>query len=423
MLKQVEPDVNVVVDPEIFNEVYLPLLEDMTPLQILFGGSSSGKSVFEAQRCVLDLMAGGRNYLVCREVAATIATSVRNEVIKVINSMGVRELFTIPKSDFTITCINGYQILFAGLDDVEKLKSITPAIGVLTDIWIEEATETTRDNIKLLEKRLRGGDDSTAKRITLTFNPVLQTSWIYSEYFKTINWMNDQKQVRLPGLSITKTTYRDNRFLTQQDIDRLENETDKYYYDVYTNGSWGMLGSIIFTNWKVQDLSSMLDQFTTHKNGGDFGFGGAPAAVSISHYDSNHKIIYIYDELYEKGWTNDVLADRTVKKIANQPIVWDSAEPKSIAELRNHGVNALHAKKGPDSVNFGIGWLKQQSIVIDSKCVNHRNEFASYKWKEDRKTGETLDEPVDRDNHLIDALRYAYEDLMMVRGKARSYEG
>lgn len=422
MIQDREPDLVVEFDANIFNDVYIPLLEDYTPTQILFGGSSSGKSIFYAQRCIYDILQGRRNYLIVRKVADTLNKSVRTEIIKAIKSMGLESEFKILKAEFTITCSNGYQIMFAGLDDVEKLKSITPMLGVITDIGVEEATETERDDIKQLEKRLRGGDENTPKRLVLLFNPILQTHWIYQDYFKTIGWQDNQKEIRLPHLSITKTIYKDNRFLTQQDISRLENETDKYYHSVYTLGEWGVLGNVIFTNWSVRDLSGIKDQFTVHKNGGDFGFGGAPAAISISHYDINHKTIYIYDELYEKGYTNDVLADRTIKKIGTQPIVWDSAEPKSIAELKNYGVNALHAKKGQDSVNFGIGWLQQQQIIIDSKCVNHRNEFSSYKWKEDRKTGEKLDEPVDRDNHLIDALRYAYEDLMIPRGQARSYE-
>lgn len=417
-----QADLTVEFDEDIFNDSYIELLEDYTPTQILFGGSSSGKSFFYSQRVVFDILQGGRNYLIVRKVADTIGKSVRNEIIKAIKFFGLEKEFTIPKSDFTITCSNGYQILFAGLDDVEKLKSITPALGVITDIWVEEATECERDDIKQLEKRLRGGDEDTPKRISLSFNPILQHHWIYQDYFKTIAWKDEQVRYTSPTLSIKKTTYKDNSFLTQQDIARLENETDAYYYNVYTLGNWGILGNIIYTNWSVEDLLYMSDQFVNTRNGGDFGFGGSPAAVSVSHYDANRKTIYIYDELYERGLTNDILADRTKGLIGKRPITWDSAEPKSIAELKTYGVTALHAKKGQDSVVHGIQWLQQQKIVVDIKCINHRNELSSYKWKEDRRTGDRLEEPVDRDNHLLDALRYAYEEDMVVRGKARSYE-
>lgn len=129
------------VSSKIFNKVYIPYLKDNTPTQIFYGGSSSGKSVFLAQRTVLDLMKGGRNYLVVRNVAKTIRGSVYNEIVKAISDMKLDSFFNVLKSELTITCINGYQILFCGLDDPEKIKSITPAKGVITDIWVEEATE------------------------------------------------------------------------------------------------------------------------------------------------------------------------------------------------------------------------------------------------------------------------------------------
>lgn len=427
-----DPDLTVEIDVDIFNDVYIPLLDDMAPIQILFGGSSSGKSVFKAQQVVIDILGGGRNYLVVRKVADTLNKSVRTEIIKAIKGMGLESEFTIPKSDFTITCSNGYQILFSGLDDVEKLKSITPALGVITDVWIEEATETIRDDIKQLDKRLRGGEEDTPKRMCLTFNPILQNHWIYQDYFRTIGWKDDQTQVRLPNLSITKTTYKDNKFLTRQDRQKLENETDAYYFNVYTLGNWGILGNVIFQNWSVQDLSGMQHLFTTHRHGGDFGFGGNPAAVSVGHYDENHKTIYCYKEIYKHGLTNDVLAEKVKGLIpvldpsglviGTQPITWDSAEPKSIAELKLYGVNALHAKKGPDSILHGIQWLKQQTLIFDTSCVHHRDEFSMLKWKEDRKTGQVLDEPVGED-HLVDARRYGSEQDMIPRAKARQYEG
>lgn len=427
-----QPDLTVEIDIDIFNDVYVPLLTDMTPLQILFGGSSSGKSVFKSQQVVIDILQGGRNFLVVRKVADTISKSVRAEIVKSIREMGLEQEFNIPKSDFTITCSNGYQIMFAGLDDVEKLKSITPAIGVITDVWIEEATEILRDDYKQLDKRLRGGDEQTIKRICMTFNPILQNHWIYQDFFRPAGWRDDQKVLKLPNLSILKTTYKDNKFLTTQDIQKLENETDYYYYQVYTLGNWGILGNVIFQNWSVEDLSDRHHLFTLHRHGGDFGFGGNPAAISVAHYDVNHKTIYCYKELYETGLTNDVLASKTKNLIpvrnadgiitGTQPITWDSAEPKSIAELKNYGVNALHAKKGTDSVLHGIQWLQQQRMIFDVSCIHHRDEFSTLKWKEDRKTGEVLDEPIGAD-HLVDARRYGSEADMIVRPKARQYEG
>ena len=144
-------------DPRLYNATYIPYLDEMARIQIYFGGASSGKSVFLAQRDVIDVMKGGRNFLVCRQVAHTLRGSVIQEITKIINEWGLRDLFTINKTDGTVTCKNGYQIVFAGLDDVEKLKSLTPARGVFTDIRVEEATETAYDSIKQLLKRQRGG--------------------------------------------------------------------------------------------------------------------------------------------------------------------------------------------------------------------------------------------------------------------------
>ena len=404
------------LDPAVMNDVYLPQLKNMARVQILYGGSSSGKSKFKAQQAVIDTMddarTGGRNWLVCRQVGRTIRGSVAQEINRIITEWGLQQFFSVNKTDGTITCVNGYQIIFSGLDDVEKLKSITPAKGAITDVWVEEATETAQDSIKQLLKRQRGGNPKTPKRLHMTFNPILQQHWIYQTYFNGLGWAETQTKYKTPELSILKTTYQDNKFLTADDRKGLEQETDSYYYQVYTLGNWGVLGDVIFTNWKVEDLSQMYDQFTNRRNGLDFGFSSDPAAVGVSHYDKMRKTIYFYKELYETGLTNDVLAERVKEMIGDERIICDSAEPKSIQELNNHGVSAVGAKKGKDSVNFGIDWLKQQTIIVDKTCINLINELQQYHWKKDA-GGNSLKIPVDKNNHLIDGgLRYAYEGDM-----------
>ncbi len=218
-----------------FNEAYLPYIDEKsklrdTRIQIFFGGASSGKSYFIAQRVVSDAV-DGRNTLVLRNVARTVRGSCWNEIIKAINTSGASRHFSISKTEMLITCnLNGSQILFSGLDDSEKIKSITPASGVLTDIWIEEATETSYDDFKQLEKRLRG-ESRHKKRITLSFNPVYKEHWIYREFFG--NWQDGASEYHDDGLSILKTTYKDNRFLTDDDRLALENEQDEYYREVF----------------------------------------------------------------------------------------------------------------------------------------------------------------------------------------------
>lgn len=416
--------IDIEIEPDVFNDVYMPYLDDPTRTQILFGGSSSGKSVFIAQRCTYDLLKGGRNYLVCRQVGKTVRKSVFSEVKGVIEDWGLSHLFKINKTDGVITCTsNGYQAIFIGLDDVEKIKSIRPEKGSITDIWVEEATETDRNTLKQLLKRQRGGSEKIAKRLILSFNPIYKTHFIYNDYFAKIGWTEDQKIYRDDDLLILKTTYKDNKFLTSGDIKDLENEEDQYFYNVYTLGNWGVLGNVIFHNWKVMDLSGMTDQFTNRRNGLDFGFADDPAASGRTHYDRMRKTIYIFDELYERGLDNQELAKELIDMHGRDLITADSAEPKSIAELNKAGCNVRGARKGKDSVNFGIQWIQQQKIIVDSKCINTQNELSTYKWKEDA-AGNALPVPVDKNNHLMDQLRYAYEDDMKaVRGTMKVTAG
>jgi phage terminase large subunit len=405
------------IDPKVFNDAYFPYLKCNSRVQIFYGGASSGKSVFLAQRDIVDLLRGGRNFLICRQIGRTLRGSVVQEMAKVISDWNISHLFSINKTDGTITASNGYQAIFVGLDDVEKIKSITPAKGVFTDIRVEEATETDERSLKQLMKRQRGGDPKTPKRITLSFNPILQLHWIYKTYFSKLKWADDQTQYQDDRLSILKTTYKDNKFLTKDDVRDLENETDKYFFEVYTRGNWGVLGNVIFTNWRVEDLSGMSDQFTNHRAGLDFGFASDPTALGVSHYDRTRKTIYFYKELYETGLTNDVLAPIVIDMVGEKRVIGDSADPRSIAELQNLGVNVVGAKKGPDSVLHGIQWLQQQTIIVDTSCINMRNELQLAKWKEDaggeivHRNGDPV--PIDKNNHLIDGgLRYAYEDDM-----------
>lgn len=413
--------INVNIPKSAINPVYLPYLDDPTRIQIFYGGASSGKSKFVVgQRVIYRLLKGGHNFLICRQTKTSIRGSVAVEVAKVITEWGLEDLFSINKTDGTVTCKNGHMAVFAGLDDVQKLKSIAFKKGVLTDVIVEEATETDKKAIKQLLKRQRGKVEGDVKKtLTLLFNPILQTHWIYEEYFKLVKWADTQQVHRSDSLSILKTTYKDNRFLEPEDIADLENETDTYFYNVYTLGNWGILGHVIFTKWKVADLDNPEDPYylpaaqrTNNRNGLDFGFSSDPAALWVDHYDKKRKRIYLYDELYQTGLTNDKLAEEVLEKIGKAYVVCDSAEPKSIAELQGHGVSALGAKKGKDSVLFGIQWMQQQEIIIDIKCVNAKNEIMTFHWQEDA-NGNALRKPVEKNDHLIAAARYAHEGDMI----------
>ena len=389
------------------NDAYIPYLNDTTRTQIFFGGSSSGKSFFLAQRVVMDVLKG-HNYLIVRNVANTIKRSVYNQIVKTIIDFNLSEVFQMSKSEMVITCKrNNRQIFFGGFDDPEKLKSITPIDGVITDIWIEEATETAREAYKQLTKRLRGATpDGIGKRVIFSFNPILQTHWIYQEFFW--NWDDSKNLYKSDDLLILKTTYKDNKFLTDEDIYALEHETDPYFYNVYTLGNWGVLGKVIFKNWRTEDLSDVIPSFDNIYNGIDFGVTDPNAFIRV-HVNEGQKQIFVFNEYKKSNTLIDELAEELNNRISKDEfIVGDPQGAQAILELNNRGITVIPAKKGPNSINDGISWLKEYEIIIDIHCQEFKNEIQSYHWQED-KLGNALPKPVDKDNHLIDALRYATE--------------
>ncbi|HBG8385101.1 PBSX family phage terminase large subunit [Clostridioides difficile] len=406
--------INLEINPDVFNPIYLKhQLNNNNRYQIYFGGSSSGKSFSLAQRTVLDVFKGNRNYLIVRNVQSTLKRSCLNEITKAISNFKLNEYFQVNKTDMIITCkLNNKQILFCGLDDVEKVKSITPIDGVITDIWVEEATETDYKAVKQLDKRLRG-KSKVVKRLTLSFNPILKDHWLYTEYFDI--WEDDKQYVEKDNVSILKTTYKDNKFLAEDDIKALENESDKYYYEVYTLGNWGVLGAVIFKNWKVEDFSDIESTFDNFRHGIDWGFADDPFAYVKSHYDRMRRKLYICDEIEAVGLLNREAAPLVSKKANRDLVICDNASPKDVAEFSDLRVNAVSARKGAGSIEYGIKFLQGLEIIIHPRCQNFKNEINKYKYKED-KNGNILPIAVDKDNHLIDALRYSLENDMEYGG-------
>lgn len=396
------------------NPAYLPYMNKPHFNQIYFGGSSSGKSYFLGQKIALDNL-NGVNWLCCRNVASTMRNSVFNEVMKAISNMGLMQYYKINRSDMVITnLLNEKQILFSGLDNPEKVKSITPINGVIERIFIEEATEIKYAAYKQLTKRLRG-ESKHSKSVIMAFNPILKSHWIYQEFFN--EWQDGANSYENAhygrtensegtSLCILKTTYKDNIFLTPDDRELLENEADPYFYNVYSLGNWGILGNVIFKNWRVEDLSKQKPHFDRIYCGMDFGYSNDPNAIIKVHLDKARKKIYVFDEWYQAGMSDDELLRVCKEKIGNQYIICDSAEPKTIDFLVNGGIRAVPTVKGGDSINRGIRWLQGYEIIIDVQCQNFKNEIEQYHWQED-KQGNVMARPVDANNHLLDALRYA----------------
>jgi phage terminase large subunit len=314
------------------------------------------------------------------------------------------------------------QFLFGGLDDTEKLKSLTPKVGVITDVLVEEATETDESDIDQLYLRMRG-QASVPKRLHLGFNPIDRKHWIFRRWFKSFEAdampIADSRRgmlYRTNDVLILRTTHWDNVFLDQQDRDRIESykDTNPFVYSVYGLGEWGIIGNLVFTNWVVEDLKPlyMSGTFDNFRNGMDFGYTNSPTC--LVHTSMKGDDIYVFDGLYEKGLSSGIIAER-VKPIVGRGLVrCDSEDPRLIDDLKAdplNPINAIKVDKPKDSVLHGILWLQGKRVHIDKRLQWAANEAALYQWLKD-KYGEPIDKPMDAFNHFWDALRYAYEPEM-----------
>ena len=228
--------VNIQISKKVFNDVYVPFLDCDDRYVLFYGGGSSGKSYFIAQWLTYRLITPKKeNILVVRQTGDTNRRSTFPLFKQVISNWNLGEYFKINESDMRIVCkLTGNEVAFIGLDDVEKVKSITFANGELTTEWVEEATETQEADINQLKVRLRGG--KSKKQMILSFNPVNINHWIKRHFIDS-------------GLAtVCFSTYKDNKFLTDDDRKALEDlkYTDEYTYRVYCLGEWGVLGTTVF---------------------------------------------------------------------------------------------------------------------------------------------------------------------------------
>ena len=218
--------INVSISKKVFNDKYLPYLDNKDRYLLFYGGGSSGKSYYIVQRYIYKILKQKMNLLVVRQTGNTNRNSTFALFKQVIRQWNLSNQFKINESDLRIKCVNSNEIIFSGLDDTEKLKSVTFESGELTDIWIEEATETLEEDVNQLKVRLRGGTSN--KQMVLSFNPVNINHWIKKHFIDS-------------GLAtVCHSTYKDNKFLTEDDKQTLESfkDTDIYYYNVYCLGQW-----------------------------------------------------------------------------------------------------------------------------------------------------------------------------------------
>lgn len=334
----------------------------------------------------------GHRLLVIRKVAKTLRTSVYAQLVDVINEWQLPKLFRPRRSSLEIDCLNGGQVICAGLDDSEKLKSIAGITGV----WIEEASELTPEDFAQIDLRLRGRTPYY-KQIILSFNPISVLNWLKPRFF-------DQPDRRA---RVLKTTYLDNRFIDDEYAATLEGlkDRDEVYYRVYALGEWGVLGNLVYTNYVVEDIPTEDSYYPSVSAGLDFGYNDPAALLKLGLRDNE---LYAYSEFYQARLTNPELIQRIKPVVGNAQVYADSSEPARIKEARQAGLHMVGATKGPDSIKAGIDFVRARRLHIHPNCVNAIAEIQGYKYRQD-KDGNVLETPVDFRNHLMDALRYGSE--------------
>lgn len=379
---------------------FVPLFTDQSRYQVAWGGAGSGKSHIVARKMLYRLLKESdtkHNFLIIRKVDRTLKRSVWTLVRNIISKWGLNEEFHFNLTDKTITYkYNKSQIMFSGLDDVEKLKSIEGVTG----IWCEEATELTQEDFEQLDLRLRG-ETKYPKQIILTLNPISEQHWIKKVFFDD----------PIDGCFTLKTTFLDNSFIDDEYKMVMENKkkTNPRYYNIYALGNWGTAEGLVFNNVTQRIIKESDIANLPCVQGLDFGYTNDPSAFNESYIDLDNKKIYVFDGFYEKGMSNDAIANK-IKELLNHKhlTVADSSEPKSIDYIRSKGVNIRGALKGKDSVNIGIDFLLGFEIIVNAHLVEFMTEFNNYCWAVD-KDGKQLNKPVDEFNHFIDSLRYAVE--------------
>lgn len=378
------------------------------------GSRGSKKSKTAALWYIVNMMKyPDSNLLVVRKVFRTLKDSCFTELKWAVNRLGVNRLWEFKESPLEMTYKpTGQKIYFRGLDDPLKITSISVPKGVLCWCWIEEAYEiTSQSDFEMLNESIRGyvkEDSGLFKQITLTFNPWNQHHWLKKRFFDSPD---------SETLAMT-TNYTCNEWLDKKDRELFEKMKlqNPARYRVAGLGEWGVSEGLIFENWQekafdieeIRRLNSVKSAF-----GLDFGYTNDPTALFCGLVDLTSRTIWVFDEIYKKGMSNEKIAAEIIAAgYSKERIKADSAEPKSIDRLRELGlVNIGKARKGKDSINTGIDFIQGFRIIIHPKCASFITEISNYTWDKDDRDGRRINRPADCFNHLMDAMRYALEDL------------
>ena len=356
------------------------------------------------------------NAIYIRKTERTLKDSCYSDCKWAIHKLGLDKWFVCRLSPLEIEYKKtGQRILFRGCDDPLKLTSISVPKGVLCWAVFEEAYEITKESdFDMIDESIRGEvPEGYFKRIFLLLNPWSEKTWIKARFFDTPN--TDNK------LAIT-TTYKCNEWLTPDDLRIFEEMKirNPRRYSVAGEGNWGIVDGLVYENWKEEDftLQDIQKRHSDLKSGFglDFGYTNDPTAFFAGSISVNDKKIYVFDEIYKKGMSNKLIYEEiNLMGYSKERTTADSAEPKSIDELKGYGLRVQGAKKGKDSINNGIQFIQNFEIIIHPRCVNFLTEISNYTWDKDR-FGNTLNKPIDDFNHLMDAMRYALEKFIKKDG-------
>jgi phage terminase large subunit len=401
--------------PEVVGKGYGTFWKYKGRYRVCKGSRASKKSKTTALNTITRMMGHPEaNTLVVRKTFRTIKDSCFTELKWAINRLSVTAWWEVKESPLEMTYTpTGQKIYFRGLDDPLKITSITVEVGHLCWLWIEEAYEITdEDDFDMLDESIRGNvPDGLFKQTTLTLNPWNEKHWIKRRFF-------DRENEKVLAMTVD---YRCNEFLDDDDRELFEDmrARNPRRYKVAGLGEWGIVDGLIYENWHEAREEPFDPQEIAKRKGVvsafglDFGYTADPSALFCGLVDRAARVIYVFDEFYEKALTNTQIAAK-IKNMgyAKERIIADSAEPKSIEELRQLGLHRVAgAQKGKDSVVHGIQRLQNYKIIIHPTCVNFLTEIGNYTWAKD-KFGNGTNTPIDDFNHLMDAMRYALEGVM-----------
>ncbi|PWL55280.1 MAG: PBSX family phage terminase large subunit [Clostridium cadaveris] len=403
---------------ENFHEFWKTINSNKYLFHVLKGGRASAKSTHIAIWLVLALMKYPVTCLCIRKVGNTLAESVFEQLKEAIDILNVGHVWKVQKSPLQLVYIpRGNKFIFRGADDPAKIKSIKMSKFPIAFVWFEELAEfKTEDEVSTIVNSVLRAElpSGLSYKVIYSYNPPKRKqSWVNKKF---------ETQFLPSNTYVHHSTYLDNPHISKAFIEEAEEVKKKNEFKY----RWEYLGEPIgsgvvpFSNLVFRTITDEeIKSFDNIRQGNDFGYATDPMAFVRMHYDSKRRILYFIDEIYGvKMSIRELAAKIKAKKYDDYPVICDSAEPRSIAELKEYGIQALKAKKGPGSIEFGENWLDAlEAIVIDNKRTpNVAKEYENIDYQTD-KDGNIRPKLEDKDNHTIDATRYGLENDMKNKSK------